>query len=145
MTYYFPSSADDSDASDHFGCEPAGTDEQADVSALRWDPFDEWDAPEGEFEFVELEHSELDRRLRNLAWPAPPQEVRDRCFGALVEAGLLGSCPPPPPVHPKPPTPLRQRPSEKVQRYELTRRKLELLSSRVWSSPRREQRFAATL
>jgi hypothetical protein len=41
------------------------------------------------FEYLDLEHSELDRRLRNLVWPAPPAEVRQRCLQAVLDGRAI--------------------------------------------------------
>jgi hypothetical protein len=95
------------------------------------DSVDAWGYPD-------LEHSELDRRLRNLSWPVPPDGARERCLEAI-----LGR----PPGRPSAPRPaLAQRlAAERVQRYELSRRRLEVRAERVLPAPRRQPRFAAVL
>jgi len=140
MTYYVPSPADDSDTP------PEAANEPLEQDAIEWDAFDSWDALDDDFEYVELEHNELDRRLRNLVWPTPPPEVRQRCFEAVLQAALLGACPPAPPVYPQRPTGRRRiNRSEQVQRYEVTRRRFETPALRVPRAPRREPRFASVL
>lgn len=140
MTHYLPLPADDSDTP------PEAEAELLELDALEWDAFDSWDEPEDDGEYGALEHSELDRRLRNLVWPAPPPEVRQRCFEAVLQAALLGACPPPPPVYPERPTGRRRtRASERVHRYEVTRRRFETSALRVPRAPRREPRFASVL
>jgi hypothetical protein len=140
LTYHFASSADDPDAPRDAAVEPL------ELDVFDWEGLDDWDIADGGVEYVELEHSELDSRLRNLVWPAPPPEVRQRCFEAVLQAALVGACPSAPPVHPERPTGRRRtRASEQVQRYELTRRRFETPALRVPRAPRREPRFAAVL
>ena len=110
-----------------------------------WDALDGWDGLADDGEYLDLEHSELDRRLRNLSWPPAPPEVRERCLQAVLgQAGLR--CPPPPPVRPLPPSSKRRAAaSERVERYELSRRQLDVFAQRVLAAPRRQPRFAAVL
>lgn len=43
----------------------------------------------GEPERGELQEGELERRLRNLTWPAPPPEVKERCLEEILKrAGI---------------------------------------------------------
>lgn len=133
MSYFSTSSADDSDQFVH----------PDDVAFDRDWPAD-FDEHELELE-LDLEHSDLDRRLRELVWPSPPAGARERCLQAVLSARPVGY-PPAPPVHPEPPG--RQRPriiTEGMERYELSRRRTEPLGLRVLRAPRRELRFAAVL
>lgn len=125
MTYYFPPSSDDPDA------------------------LDSGEGLENGFEYLDLEHNELDRRLRHLTWPAPPEGVRERCLQAVFEQRGLRP-PSAPPVNPEPPDaraprPDRVRRHEHVQWHEVSRRRHDVLAERVMSAPRRQPRFASAL
>ena len=104
----------------------------------------------------ELEHQELDQRLRGLAWPAAPPEVKQRCLQAVLQAaeGGPGSAAD---EAAEPPRLGRLGEAstngvarrrvvrvERAQRYELTRWEPRLRTV-GWSAPRRQPRFAAVL
>lgn len=131
---------DDDDALDlDDGLLETGDDELDD-----WSSSFAWQVDDGGLDEVDLEHSDLDHRLRNLVWPPAPIGVRERCLQAVLTTGL--ACPPPPPVHPKPPGAWRPRiVSDGVQRYELTRRQTSDLARRVLGAPVRQPRFASVL
>jgi hypothetical protein len=98
--------------------------------------------------FPELQHQELDQRLRGLAWPAAPPEVKQRCLQAVLQAANSGAGggPPEPPPEPNASTNGRGRVEriERAQRYELTRWEPRLRAV-GWTAPRRQPRFAAVL
>jgi hypothetical protein len=81
----------------------------------------------------ELEHDELDRRLRRLTWPGAPPHVRQRGLEAIMRAARTQSAAAQPPAR-----------VERVQRFEVTRW-APALRTRGWSAPRRQPRFAITL
>jgi hypothetical protein len=94
--------------------------------------FDEYRA---DYTIPELEHGELDRRLRRLAWPGPPAEARERCLERImgaVQTHLEAE------VESTPPR------VERVQRYELTRWRPLARPARL-QAPRRQPRFATAL
>lgn len=106
----------------------------------------------------ELEHQELDRRLRSLAWPAAPPDVKRRCLRAVLTAVDGGpASPAPEPAAPRGDgrlatgeqsrngrDPRRIDRIERAQRYELTRWEPRLRQI-GWAAPRRQPRFAAVL
>lgn len=129
LSYSFRSSADDSDWFSGL-----------DVGQLSFG-----DGPHNVIELVDLEHCELDQRLRNLAWPAPPRGLAERCLETVLRLGAV-ACPPAPAVHPKPPGRRHLTVvSERVERYELTQRRIEILAARCLPAPRRQPRYAAVL
>jgi hypothetical protein len=100
--------------------------------------------------YPELEHQELDRRLRSLSWPAAPTEVKERCLQAVLRAadgdGSAGSTPVADGAHGTNGHGPASRIGgiERVRRHELTR--WEPAKRPVsWPAPRRQPRFAAVL
>jgi hypothetical protein len=83
--------------------------------------------------FPDLEHDELDRRLRRLSWPDAPPEVRRRCLDEIMRTVRAQAA-------------VERAPAqvERVQRFELTRW-APALRTMAWSAPRRQPRFAITL
>jgi hypothetical protein len=100
--------------------------------------------------YPELEHQELDQRLRSLSWPAAPAEVKDRCLQAVLQAAEGGGPAGSTAVADAPRGTNGNGPAsriggiERVRRHELTR--WEPTKRPVsWPAPRRQPRFAAVL
>jgi hypothetical protein len=46
-----------------------------------------------DFDYPQLEHDELDRRLHHLAWPDPPPGARERCLQRILASAPLNAGP----------------------------------------------------
>jgi hypothetical protein len=93
----------------------------------------------------DLEHSDLDCRLRGLSWPKAPVGVKQRILASVLDRTGNGAPAARPIEQELNETGDLTIASERVHRHELSRRRLEVLSERVLEAPRRERRYASVL
>jgi hypothetical protein len=98
---------------------------------------------ESSIDYPDLEHSELDCRLRQLAWPKAPEGVKERILESILGQAADGSGTPGSVKNVKETQDITT--GTDVHRHEVSRRRLDLLCERVLEAPRRERRYAAVL
>ncbi len=124
--------------SDHLFLSPEDPDRQPALKGFeRLDPA---------LENGDLEHSDLDCRLRGLSWPKAPVGGKQRILASVLDRtgnGVSAARPIEQELNEtRDLTPIA---SERVHRHELSRRRLEVLCERALEAPRRERRYASVL